>query len=78
MKWTRGPGVGAGGQVGGQLLDPVLPAHPDAGGDGRADGVVGLYLGSGAQGDLLRPAPGGDGPPGRRALYPHECVIVSL
>ena len=50
--------IGAGGQVGGEFLDPVLSAQGDAGGDGGADGVVALHLGGGAQGDILRAAAG--------------------
>ncbi len=58
------PGVGAGLQMGGELLHPVFPAQADAAGNGGADGLVGLNLGGGAQGDFSRvPArrPGGGG-----------------
>ena len=46
-----GPIVGVVGQMGGELLDPVLPADGDPGGDGRPDGVRALDLGGGHQGD---------------------------
>ena len=51
------PGVGVVRQMGGELL-PVLAAHGDARGDGGANGVAGLHLGGGAEGDLAgsRPA----------------------
>ena len=58
--------IGAGGQVGGEFLDPVLSAQGDAGGDGGADGVVALHLGGGAQG---RYPPGG----GRTTLPRPPC-----
>ena len=38
--------------MGGELLHPVFAAHGDARGDGGADGVAGLHLGGGAEGDL--------------------------
>ena len=53
-KVDPGPLIGPGLQVGGQLLNPVFPAHLDPGGNSRPDGVVRLYLGGGAQGDLTR------------------------
>ena len=60
-----GPGIGAGGQVSGELLDPVLAAHRDPRGDGLTNGIVRLHLGGGAQGDL----PGSRPPPGRRRRW---------
>ena len=70
-----GPGIGAGGQVSGELLDPVLAAHRNPRGDGLTDGIVRLHLGGGAQGDLprvppRRPGGGGDG------LF--DCIDVLL
>ncbi len=61
-----GPGIGAGGQVSGELLDPVLAAHRNPRGDGLTDGIVRLHLGGGAQGDL---PPGPAPPPGRRRRW---------
>ena len=58
------PVIGVVRQVGGHLLHPVLAADGDACGDGLADGVRGLHLGGGHQGDLGRVAaglPGGGG-----------------
>ena len=56
-----------------QLLDPVLPAHGDPRLDGVADGVGGLDLGGGHQGDL------GDVPSGPLGGFlhgfPHRCHV---
>ena len=68
MKWTC-EYVGVGLQVGGQLLDPVLAAHLYPGADGRPDRLVGLRLGGGAQGDLLRAPPSGGGRGGNPLLH---------
>lgn len=56
-KMDLGPIVGVGRQMGGKLLDPVLPAHGDAGGDNLADGIIRLGLGGGYQRDLPRSRP---------------------
>lgn len=86
-KMDLGPIVGVGRQMGGKLLDPVLPAHGDAGGDNLADGIIRLGLGGGYQRDLPRVPPCGqggldDGLPGlatrraRRSSY-HLPVVDS-
>ena len=66
-----GPVVGVVVQMGGELLDPVLPADGDPGGDGRPDGLRGLDLGGGLQSDVRRvPA----GLPGRLGdALPHHA-----
>ncbi len=76
-KVDPGPLIGPGRQVGGQLLDPVLPAHRDAGGNGRPDGVVRLYLGGGAQGDLPRVPAGGGRRRGRSVPPPPGCFVTA-
>ena len=65
-----GPLVGIVLQVGGEFLDPVLPADGDAGPDGVADGVRGLHLGGGHQGDVLRVPASGQG--GLAHVLPHS------
>ena len=70
-----GPPVGVRRQVGGELLYPVLAAHGDSGGDGLPDGVVGLHLGGGAQGDLIRVPAGGLGRGGNVGLYLIDVLL---
>ena len=68
------PGVGVGLQMCGKLLHPVFPAQADAGGDGGADGLIGLNLGGGAQGDLTGIAPCGAGGSGDFFLHGFDIL----
>ena len=45
-----GPLIGVGRQMGGELLDPVFPAHGNSRGNGLADGFLGRTTGGNGRG----------------------------